>query len=452
MRRSGAPYGPSAVATIRAGCARARCERFYRESDALTTPRDLDRTADAPGAHHGSPIDHDVERVSLYSPEFAADPHRAYRDMRARYGSMAPVELAPGVPATLVLSYHTAVRIMHDPAHFPADPRTWQANVTADCPVLPVLEWRPNAMRSTGEEHARYRQANTASIDAVDLHALHETVERIAVPLINTFCSTGSADLVSQYALPLAFEVINAMLGCPPEIGKEVAAATRAVFDGVDAEEGNRLLVTALLRLLEHKRAEPGADITTRLLRHPAGLDETEVIHQLVVLYGAGIEPLQNLIINTLVLILTDDRFGGDVLGGSLSTRDALDEVLFTDPPMANFSVTYPRQPILIDDVWLPAHQPVVISFAACNNDPAISGHDHSGNRSHLAWGAGPHACPARSAAYLIGQDAIDQLLDALPELRPAVPVHELIWRPGPFHRALTALPVAFPATPPWRP
>ncbi|MFF7942346.1 cytochrome P450 [Nocardia gamkensis] len=417
----------------------------------MTTPRDLDRTINESGAHHGSPIDHRIERIPLYSPDFATDPHRAYRDMRARYGSMAPVELAPGVPATLVLSYHTAVRIMHDPQHFPADPRGWQANVPADCPVLPVLEWRPNAMRSVGEAHARYRQVNTASINAVDLHALHETVERIAAGLIDAFGTAGSADLVSQYALPLAFEVINALLGCPPEIGREVAAATAAVFDGVDAEEGNRMLGTALLRLIELKRAEPGRDITTRLLRHPAGLDDAEVIHQLVVLYGAGIEPLQNLIVNTLLLILTDDRFGGDVLGGSLSTRDALDEVLFTDPPMANFSVTYPRQPILIDDVWLPAHQPVVISFAACNNDPAISGHNHSGNRSHLAWGAGPHACPARSPAYLIAQDAVDQLLDALPELRPAVPVRELTWRPGPFHRAMAALPVVFPATQPWR-
>ncbi|MEV6390112.1 cytochrome P450 [Nocardia xishanensis] len=402
------------------------------------------------GAQRGSPMGADDDRVLLYSPEFAADPHRAYRDMRARYGSLAPVELAPGVPATLVLSYRTAVRILHDPQHFPADPRTWQSTVSADCSVLPVLEWRPNAMRSAGAEHARYREANTAAINAVDLHALHATVERIAVPLINTFCTAGSAELVSQYAFPLAFEVINVLLGCPPEIGQEVAAATAAVFDGVDAEVGNRMLSAALLRLLELKRAEPGEDITTRLLHHPAQLDDAEVIHQLVVLYGAGIEPLQNLIINSLVLILSDDRFGGNVLGGSLSTRDALDEVLFTDPPMANFSVTYPRQPILIDNVWLPAHHPVVISFAACNNDPAISAENRNGNRSHLAWGAGPHACPARSPAYLIGQDAIDQLLDALPELRPAEP--ELTWRPGPFHRALTALPVVFPATPPWRP
>ena len=55
--------------------------------------------------------------------------------------------------------------------------------------------------------------------------------------------------------------------------------------------------------------------------------------------------------------MLTDERFAGNLLGGSLSTRDALDEVLYTDPPMANFCMTYPRQPILVDDAWLPAHR-----------------------------------------------------------------------------------------------
>ncbi|WP_280400992.1 cytochrome P450 [Nocardia carnea] len=396
-----------------------------------------------------SPAEIDATRVPLYTPEFAADPQGAYQRMRDSYGSLVPVELAPGVPATLVVGYRAALRILNDPERFPADPRIWQRDVAADCPVLPVLEWRPAAIRSAGADHVRYRSVNTAGIEGVDLHTLQTVVGRIAVPLINSFSATGAADLVTQYAFPLAFESINAMLGCPPEIGRKVAAATQAVFDGVDAEAGNRMLSAAVLELVERKRHAPGDDITSHLLAHPAGLDESELIHQIVVLYGAGIEPLQNLIVNTLLLILTDERFGGNLLGGALSTRDALDEVLFEDPPMANFSVTYPRRPVLIDEVWLPAHQPVVISLAGCNNDPAIRAGDHTGNRSHLAWGAGPHACPAKAAAYLIAQGAIDQLLDALPDLRPAVPVDELTWRPGPFHRALAALPVSFPPAPP---
>ncbi|MFI6996164.1 cytochrome P450 [Nocardia sp. NPDC050175] len=398
---------------------------------------------------HGSPIDSDGPRVSLYSEEYAADPHLAYREMRRQYGSLVPVNLSPDVPATLVIGYHTALRILNDPEHFPADPRIWQKGVPGECPILPMLEWRPNALRSAGLDHSKYRQANVAAIAEVDLHSLHATVERIAIPLINAFCQDGAADLISQYAFPLTFAVLNSVLGCSPEIGQQVATGMAAIFEGVNADKGNAMLTDALFDLVNSKRKEPGDDITSRLLAHPAKLDDVEMIHQLVTLYGAGIEPQQNLIVNTLLLMLTDDRFAGNVLGGSLSTRDALDEVLFTDPPMANYCVSYPRQPILIDGVWLPAHQPVVISMSGCNNDPTISVGEYVDNRSHLAWSVGPHACPARSMAYLIVQDAIDQLLDALPELDLAVAASELSWRPGPFHRALVSLPVVFPKSPP---
>ncbi|MEU4318085.1 cytochrome P450 [Nocardia fluminea] len=389
------------------------------------------------------------ERVAMWAPEFAADPQAAYQRMRRRFGSVVPVELSPGIRATLVIGYHTAVRILNDPEHFPADPRMWQRDIPLDCPVLPMLQFRPAALRTTGAEHARYRQANVAGIAGVDLYAMHSTVEQFAIPLINSFCATGSADLLSQYAFPLVFQALNSMLGCTPEIGQQVATGMAQIFEGDDAEAGNNLLASALADLVGLRQREPGDDVATRLLQHQAALTDEEMVHQLLVLYGAGIEPMLNLVVNTLRLMLTDDRFAGNVLGGSLSTRDALDEVLFTDPPLANFCMTYPRQPILVEDTWLPAHEPVVISMSACNNDPAIAGRDVVDNRAHLAWSAGPHGCPAKPVAYLIVQDAIDQLLDALPELTLAVPVEELVWRPGPFHRSLAALPVRFPKTPP---
>jgi hypothetical protein len=40
-------------------------------------------------------------------------------------------------------------------------------------------------------------------------------------------------------------------------------------------------------------------------------------------------------------------------------------------------------------------------------------------------------------------------LLDALPEMDLAVAEEDLTWRPGPWHRALAALPVEFPPVPP---
>ncbi len=389
-------------------------------------------------------------RIPIYSPEFAADPHGFYRRMRSDYGPLVPIEMWPGVPATLVVKYGTAVRILNDSHHFPADPSIWQKTVPSDIPIMPMIEYRPNAIRTSGAEHTRYRSALNDALAGIDLNSLRTMVENSAIPIINTFCEDGNADLLNQYILPLVFSVFCEMLGCPPEIGERVATASAAMFDGVDTDTVNAIMGQALVDLTALKRAHPADDVTTRLVQHSTGMSDEEMVHQLVLLFAAGVEPPVNLIANTLLLMLTDIRFTSEDNRVPLSTRTALDERLATDPPMANYCITYPRQPILIEDVWLPADQPVVISMAACNTDPEMNTGEFLDNGWNLAFSTGDHACPAHARPYgiLLAQDVIDQLLDTLPEMKLAVPENDLLWRPGPFHRALTAFPVVFPPSP----
>ncbi|MFI1914176.1 cytochrome P450 [Nocardia sp. NPDC020380] len=399
-----------------------------------------------------SQIDDMGPRIPIYSPEFAADPHGYYRRMRSVYGSLVPVEIWPGVPATLVIKYATAVRILNDSSHFPADPRNWQKTVPADIPIMPMIEYRPNAIRTSGAEHARYRAALADALAGISLLSVRSMVERSAVPVVNTFCGDGKADVLSQYALPLVFSVFCQTIGCPPEIGQRVAAASAAMFDGVDTATVNARMGEALLDLTALKRAHPADDVTTRLVQHPAGLSDEEMVHQLVLLFAAGVEPPLNLIANTLLLMLTDSRFTTTVQGIPLPTNIAVDERLATDPPMANYCITYPRQPVMVDGVWLQADHPVIISMAACNTDPELDPGSSLDNGWNLAFSSGDHACPAHARPYgtLLAQEVIDQLFDFLPETRLAVAEADLVWRPGPFHRALTALPVVFPPAHPF--
>lgn len=104
-----------------------------------------------------------------------------------------------------------------------------------------------------------------------------------------------------------------------------------------------------------------------------------------------------------------------------------------------------PRQDVDFHGHRLPAHQPVLVSYAAANTDPSRATADRKGNRAHLSYAGGPHNCPAKGHSRLIASVAIEQLLDRLPDVELAVPADRLEWRPGPFHRAMTALPVVFP-------
>jgi cytochrome P450 len=389
-------------------------------------------------------------RIPIYTAEFAADPHGCYRRMRARYGSLAPVDLAPGVPATLVLGYRTALRILTDPTHFPADPRTWQQKVPAGLPIVAMMRHRPNTLRTDDTEHERYRSVTVDALAGVDPHALRAMIARAAVGLINEFCADGSADLLDRYVTPLVFRVLGESVGCPPALADRLTPALTAVFDMRTDEDAAAEAEAALAELVAAKRAEPGDDITTRLLEHPAQLSDAELVDQLLAVYQAGVEPTRDLIANTLLLILLDPRFTTNQVGFAPPTRAALEEVLATDPPLAHHSIVYPPLPVLIEDVWLPADQPVLVSPAACHDDPERTAAHHSAHGTDLAWGAGAHACPAqaRSLTYLLAEEAVDQLLDALPDLRPAFGPDEPVWRPGPFQRALTALPVTFPPAP----
>ena len=384
----------------------------------------------------------------LYDKEFATDPNAVYEHLR-QYGAAAPVELYPGVRATLVTSYAAALDVLRTPETFSKDSRRWKdlnsGSIAPDSPALPMMAPRPNALLTDGAEHARLRSAISDSLDQVDPVALRGYVERSADLLIDRFAGLGEADLVADYARTLPLLVFNELFGSPAEFGNRLVAGMSGIFDGVDAERANQELTACMLELVALKRTRPGADITSWLMAHPARLTDEEMLHQLVLLMGAGTEPQLNLITNALRLLLSDDRFAGSLAGGTLPVDDALDEVLWTDPPMANYAVHFPVRDVELAGVRLPEGDPVVISFSAANTDPALTAEHRAGNRAHLAWSAGPHSCPAQSPARLIATVAVEKLLDRLPDLELALPTDELTWRPGPFHRALAALPVRFP-------
>ncbi|MEV0359390.1 cytochrome P450 [Nocardia sp. NPDC050697] len=384
--------------------------------------------------------------MELFSRAFAADPHSAYRHMREQFGPVVPVWLAPQVPGTLVVGYREALAVLHDPERFPADPSRWERTAQRDSEVYPVLAPRQNALRSAGPAHARFREAITASLAGVDLYSVERAVDRAAEALIHRFCQRGSAELRGEYAFPLTVRVMCELLGIESEVAEQVWLEMARMLDG-DGQAGARF-GAALYAVARDKRTRPGLDMMSRLVEHPAGLNDAEVVDQTALLLGPGTEPTCNLITNTVLMMLSDERFAAGLLGGGLSIRDAIEEVLAKDTPLPNFCISYPRQPRQLAGVWLPADEPVVISMAACNSDPAAAAHDPDGwgNRAHLSWGAGPHACPAQAVAGVIVARAIEQLLDALPELELA-PGHAPSWRPGPFHRAIAELQVRFPAT-----
>ncbi|MFB7913531.1 cytochrome P450 [Streptomyces sp. NPDC056061] len=402
----------------------------------------------------GCPM-HGERQTSLYGPEFASDPQRAYDAFRA-HGPAAPIELAPGVDATLVVQHEAALRVLQNPSYFARDSRRWAAlregRIALDSPVLPMMAYRPNCLFTDGTEHLRLRKAVTESLSRLNTTRLSRDVERIAEYLIDQFIERGSADLLGDYAKLLPLLLFNQLFGCPGDIGDRLTRSMSAIFDGEDVLRANTELTECLMELVALKRRQPGEDITSWLIQHPAGLRDEELKDQLVMLMGAGIEPERNLIANALLLLLSEETGHQQRRGAGMLVEDALDDVLWNNPPIANYATHFPVQDIDLGGVTLKAETPVLISFAAANSDPALtSARQTLSKGAHLAWGAGPHVCPAKSPAQLIALTAIEKVLNSVPDLALAVPASGVEWRPGPFHRALVALPVRFSPSAPRR-
>ncbi|MFF9567040.1 cytochrome P450 [Streptomyces sp. NPDC014685] len=385
--------------------------------------------------------------LALYGPDFAADPRSHYRRLR-EHGPLAPVRLAPGIDALLVTDYQAAVDLLRDTHTFTKDPRAWQATVPEDSPILPMLGHRPTALFSDGEAHARYRAAINDGLALIEPHVLRAEVTRVAKRLIGEFAATGSADLIAQYARRLPVHVFVTWFGTAPKDSERVVeAATRMFNSAEDAATAYADLVEVVTALVADRRARPRRDLTSYLLGHPAGLDNDETVRQITLIMSAGHDPTTNLIGNALLHMLTDTRYAGSLHGGAKTAHEAIDEVLWQDPPLANLSAHYPRHDTEFHGARLRAGQLILVSYAAANAQSAPDLKNpvpRSGSSAHLAWSAGPHRCPAKQPALLIAMTAIEQLTSQLCDAELAVPVSALKWRPGPFHRALVRLPVRF--------
>lgn len=384
--------------------------------------------------------------VRLWEDGFALDPDRYYAALRAQ-GPVGWGELAPGVPAYVVTGRRAALDLLHDTGTFSHDPRPWEATVADDSPVLGMMRWRPNTLFADGAAHVRYRTALVDVFAEVEPHDLRARVHRAVRLLVERMGPEGEADLVGDFARPLMALVFNDLFGLPDSEGDRLDRGLGKMMEGgSQAAEGEAEFGRYVLELIAAKERSRGDDLPSRLLDHPAGLTAEEVTWQVFLTLGAGHEPTANLVSNALSRILGNPEYYSTLTSGARPVTDAVVEVLHHETPLANYGIHYAREAVSFHGTWIRAAVPVVISYGALAHfaEREVTGERHPRDASHLSWSAGPHSCPVKQHTLLIAVEAIERLTQWLPDLEPVLAREHLTWRPGPFHRSLTSLPVRF--------
>ncbi|MET8073029.1 cytochrome P450 [Streptomyces sp. NPDC005271] len=390
--------------------------------------------------------------VNLFGPENAKDPMGLYERLRAEHGAVAPVRLDGDVPAWLLLGYRENLEVARTPSRFSRDSRLWnvweEGAIAADSPLLPVLAWQPMCTFADGEEHERLRAALTESMGRFDRRGIRRHITRFTHQLVNDFCADGHAELVSAFAQHLPMLVLTHLLGMPDEDGPRLVEAVRDLVQGTEtAVRSDRYITEALEKLVERRRTSPDEDLASWLLTHPSELTEEEVVHHLRLVLLTGYETTANLMANTLRMVLTDPRFRASLAGGHMTLPDAIEHVLWNEPPLAVIPGRWATGDTELGGQQIKAGDMLMLGLAAGNVDPAIRPEIAApmyGNRSHLAFSGGPHECPGQDIGRAITDTAIDTLLLRLPDLRLAVEESELSWLASWISRRLVALPAEF--------
>ncbi|HVT70951.1 MAG TPA: cytochrome P450 [Trebonia sp.] len=381
-----------------------------------------------------------------------ADPQAEYRKLLDRWGLVAPVQLEPGVNAWLVMGYDEICHVVRHERLFSRDPHNWrdlsEGRVAPDSGLGPMMFPRDNAYFKDGETHRRLRAPLDDAVSGLHQRRMGRQVKAICADLIAGFAARGRAELVTEYAAVIPMLAVADMFGLDTSLGHELRMCLLALFGSAsDSQAGNARFEEILTGIMRDRQATPADDVTSSFVSHPHLHNDYEIMQSMVLMISAGYETTTCWIAQTLRLMLTDPRFAGRVRGGRLGVDDALDEVLWRDPPMANMPARFALRDTELAGQPIQPGDALILGLAAANADPRVHADDawaELGNRSHLAWSTGPHACPAHLPARIIARAAVETALNLLPEIHLAVPDNEISLIPSPWTRCPASLPVTF--------
>jgi cytochrome P450 len=188
--------------------------------------------------------------------------------------------------------------------------------------------------------------------------------------------------------------------------------------------------------LVEARRRAPADDLTSDLIgaqnEDGSALGDGDLIGTLLLLLGTGTEPVTNLVTNSLLALLAHPGQRQLIDTGQASWRDAIEETLRMEAPVAHLPFRFAVEDVEIGGVTIPAGEPVLMNFAAMGRDPEVHGPSAGSfditrpNQDHLSFGRGIYSCIGMHLGRTEAETAVPALFERFPDLALAVPVSQI--------------------------
>ncbi|MCP3800946.1 cytochrome P450 [Allokutzneria sp. A3M-2-11 16] len=305
-------------------------------------------------------------------------------------------------------------------------------------------------------EHTRLRGLLTKAFTPRAVAAIADRIQAWAYELVGAVARNGECDfakvaadlplltLAEVFGVPeqdrgLMFDWSNRVIGyqdpeyavsstVDPARVSDMARAALALAprprDGVMPDPRTRAGMPDLYAyahaLGEYKRANPGPDVMSNLMRQDVGIEEFENLFWLFSV--AGNETLRNGIPGGLVALMSHPEQYRALLADRSLLPDAVEEMLRWWTPVMHFRRTATED---VADMGLRRGDKVVVWFSSANRDPAVFAEPDRFDirrrpNDHLVFGHGPHFCLGAHLARVQMRAIFSAVLDLLGEVEPA--------------------------------
>ncbi len=393
-----------------------------------------------------------VVDFDVYDPALAS-PVDVMQDKVAELAAIGPVVYSPAYGGHwIVTRYKEIQQVLTDPQTFSSYPNNL---VTSDIGKFIPLELDP-------PEHTSYRHALQPLFSPQRMKKLSDDIRAVVNELLDEFAGRGEVEYVSAFAHELPARIFLALMDWPLSDAPLFTEATDTILFGKPGgteEESNQARMMAGLQMfgyfqniIETRRANPGADITSTLIHTevslPDGtrlLNDEELNRMFFLLLIGGLHTVQGSLCWAIVHLTKNPEQRAALIADPDLIPKAVEEILRMEA--AIIPGRRATKDVELGGVTIAEGDQLIVMLCGANRDanefPAPTDFDieRYPNR-HLSFGAGVHRCLGSHLGRI-------ELVIALEEIHRRIPDYELIESDPPvFHssqvRGCARLPIRF--------
>ncbi|MGH8876224.1 MAG: cytochrome P450 [Stackebrandtia sp.] len=374
-----------------------------------------------------------------------------------REAPVTPVTTPAGDPAWLVTRFDEVRTLLGDKRLGRSHPEPEKASRITTAAV----QDGPTGNYETEEaEHTRMRRLLTPAFSAKRMGMLSDYMQDLVDGYVDRLVDEhraapgGVVDLHAGLAFPLPVAVICRLLGVPESDGEHFRSLSERMssFTDGDAHQARAEFGRYMATLAEGKRAEPGEDVISDLVRAQGDdedFDYAEMVRLCVGLLFAGHETTVNRIgLGTLFLLTRLEHWQALTADPAGRINHTVEEIMRLGAPGDLGLLRYAHTDLDVADATIRRGDAVILSINAANRDREVYFDAETFNpdreeRAHLGFGHGSHFCIGASLARTELRIVFATLARRLPNLRLAKDVDELEVR-ATITGGVTELPVTW--------